>query len=94
MPPAKICSEEDQYFTTCRENDDDEEEGDENEEGWFTPVESKRLSEKMVLQMERPTVIASQATQKKLTDFYSDIEGTLIQQPFLRSSNPRHALLQ
>ena len=48
---------------------------EENEdEGWFTSLESKRLSEKM----QRPPVIASQETQQKLQDFYSDIDRSIV----------------
>ena len=48
---------------------------EENEdEGWFTALESKRLSEKM----QRPPVIASQETQQKLQEFYSDIDRSIV----------------
>ena len=56
-------------------NNEQESLAEENEdEGWFTSLESKRLSEKM----QRPPVIASQETQQKLQDFYSDIDGSIV----------------
>ena len=46
---------------------------DVEDEGWFTPIESKRLSQKFP---NKPLV--SNETQKKLQMFYSDIDGSFI----------------
>ena len=42
------------------------------DEGWFTSQESKQLSQNL-----QPPIKASQATQKKLMQFYDDIDKSL-----------------
>ena len=51
------------------------------EEGWFTAGESLRLSQNL----SQP-IMSSVETQKKLLDFYKDIDGSFMEQPLPRAN--------
>lgn len=87
MPGAN--NSNDNHFQADCLNEEDDLDGvaavanlEHDDEGWFTPIESKRLSQGFPNQP-----LVSDATKQKLQRFYSDIDGSFMDPPMTHQHN-------